>query len=145
MVSFGVFRSARVSTCRVRTRTSSSLLTVWGALEQIFAPSAGELRYRVAANLAAYLEPRGPKRLAAYKHVLQLYNERSTAAHTAAEGDWKALLSSWVILRNALMKMIREGHVPSQVDFEQILFVDSSAPAPEAASWAGLSRESDKV
>ena len=54
--------------CRVRARTSASLLAAWGAIEQLFAPSTGELRFRVAANLATYLEPRGPRRLATYTH-----------------------------------------------------------------------------
>jgi hypothetical protein len=104
-------------------------------LEQLFAPSVGELRHRVAANLAAYLEPRGPKRLATYKRVLKLYNERSAAAHTASEIDAQALVASWVLLRNALMKMILTDHVPSQADFEQILFADSSIAEPTAVSW----------
>ncbi|KSV67265.1 hypothetical protein N182_34095 [Sinorhizobium sp. GL2] len=112
------------------------MLTVWGALEQLFAPSAGELRHRVAANIAAYLEPRGPKRLATYKHVLKLYNARSTAAHTTKDLDVNVMLASWVILRNALIRMINEYKVPSQADFEHLLYADDS-PTDDARSWSG--------
>ena len=123
--------------CRVKARTSSSLLLVWGALEQLFAPSAAELRYRVASNLAAYLDQRGPTRLATYKRILRLYNDRSAAAHTVTDSDIGALTESWVILRNALMKMIIEHHIPSQADFEHLIFADDAAPDPAALSWSG--------
>lgn len=123
--------------CRVRTRISQSVLTIWGALEQLFAPSAGELRHRVAANIAAYLVPRGPKRLTTYKHVLKLYNSRSAAAHTAKELDLDVMLDSWVLLRNALVKMIVEQRVPSQADFEHLLYADMSPVDDGAISWAG--------
>lgn len=89
--------------CTVRGRTSSSLLMVWGALEQLFAPSTAELRYRVASNIAAYLNPPGEKRLQAYREILDLYNHRSTAAHTAKDVDLSALLGSYVLMRNALV------------------------------------------
>lgn len=123
--------------CRVRTRTSHSVLTIWGALEQIFSPSPSELRHRVAANIAAYLEPRGPQRLATYKHVMKLYDARSSAAHTAKESDVKVMIESWVILRNALVKMISEHHIPSQSDFEHLHFADVSPVAADAVSWSG--------
>ena len=119
------------------TNTSQSVLTIWGALEQLFAPSAGELRHRVAANIAAYLVPRGPERLATYKHVLKLYNARSAAAHTAKDLDRGVMLESWVILRNALVKIITEQRVPSQTDFEHLLYADVSPVDDGAISWGG--------
>lgn len=125
--------------CRARTRVSQSLLTIWGALEQLFAPSYGELRHRVAANIAAYLEPRGPERLATYKQVLKLYDARSTAAHSTKDVDRNMMLESWVLLRNALMKMISEHHVPSQSDFERLLYADVS-PVATAVSWGVRSK-----
>ena len=125
---------------RVRTRISQSVLTIWGALEQLFAPSSGELRHRVAANIAAYLEPRGPRRLATYKQVMKLYNARSAAAHTTKEVDQNLMLESWVILRNALIKMISEHQVPSQSDFEHLLYADISPVVAEAVSWGSRSK-----
>lgn len=67
--------------CTVRSRPASALLTAWGALEELFAPSRAELRFRVSAHIAAYLEPVGPKRLETFKFVADLYNARSKAAH----------------------------------------------------------------
>lgn len=108
--------------CTVRGRTSSSLLMVWGALEQLFAPSAAELRYRVASNIAAYLNPPGEKRLQAFREILDLYNHRSTAAHTSKDVDLAALLGSYVIMRNALVRMVDEQHVPDQKELERAIF-----------------------
>jgi len=111
-----------VDFCTVQERTASALLTAWGALEELFAPSRGELRFRVSANIAAYLQPPGPERLALYKKVSKLYNARSKAAHTAQNAEIEELLQSFVILRNALVKMIDAGKVPKQKDFEELLF-----------------------
>jgi hypothetical protein len=108
--------------CTVQGRPASALLTAWGALEELFAPSRAELRFRVSANIAAYLEPVGPKRLELFKTVAELYNARSKAAHTAQDAELGALLQSFVILRNALVRMVDEGVVPTQVDLEQRLF-----------------------
>ena len=112
-------------TCTVRGRPASALLMAWGALEELFAPSRAELRFRVSAHIAAYLEPIGPTRLLLYKQIADLYNARSKAAHTAQEIEIRTLIHSFVILRNALVRMIDEGAVPTQADFERILFCDS--------------------
>lgn len=102
--------------------TSSSLLVVWGALEQLFAPSTAELRYRVASNIEAYLNPPGEKRLQTYREILDLYNHRFTAAHTAKDVDLSALLGSYVLMRNALVRMVDEQHIPDQKELEQTIF-----------------------
>jgi hypothetical protein len=108
--------------CTVRGRPASALLTAWGALEELFAPSRAELRFRVSAHIAAYLEPVGPKRLELFKTVADLYNARSKAAHTAQDAELGALVQSFVILRNALVRMVDEGAVPTQADLEKRLF-----------------------
>lgn len=108
--------------CTVQGRPASALLTAWGALEELFAPSRAELRFRVSAHIAAYLEPVGPKRLELFKTVADLYSARSKAAHTAQDADIAALVQSFVILRNALIRMIDEGAVPTQADLEKRLF-----------------------
>lgn len=108
--------------CTVQGRRASALLTAWGALEELFAPSRAELRFRVSAHIAAFLEPIGPKRLELFKTVAGLYNARSKAAHTAQDADVVPLIQTFVILRNALIRMIDEGAVPSQSDFESLLF-----------------------
>lgn len=109
-------------------RASASLLALWGALEQLFAPSPGELRFRVSALLASYLEQPGPGRLNLYKELLGLYNHRSTAAHTAQGTPDGALVATYVHLRNALMKMIHHRAVPTQSDLESLLFGVESIP-----------------
>ena len=60
---------------------SVSLLAMWGALELMFSPAKQELRFRVAANIAAFLELPGDERLALHRRVLKLYDARSEAAH----------------------------------------------------------------
>jgi hypothetical protein len=120
----------------VHGRTSASLLALWGGLEQLFAPSPGELRFRVAALLASYLEPPGTARFELYKRILKLYNDRSVAAHTAEEIETAPLVHSYVLMRNALVRMIDENKVPSQPDLEALLFqcepYDSAPPAKRA-------------
>ncbi|WP_133170144.1 hypothetical protein [Kumtagia ephedrae] len=112
--------------CTVQGRPASALLTAWGALEELFAPSRAELRFRVSAHIAAYLEPVGPKRLELFKTVAALYNARSKAAHTAQDAEVGALLQSFIILRNALVRMVDEGAVPTQAELEKRLFCGNS-------------------
>jgi hypothetical protein len=109
-------------TCTVRGRPASALLMAWGALEELFAPSRAELRFRVSAHIAAYLEPAGPKRLELFKAIASLYNARSKAAHTAQDVEITALVQTFVILRNALVRIVDEGVIPTQADFERLLF-----------------------
>jgi hypothetical protein len=119
-----VFYSAlkAFDTATVRGKTSSSLLALWGGLEQIFSPSPGELRYRVSSLLASYLEPPGESRLELYKKILKLYNDRSTAAHTAKEIEPGPLVETYVLMRNALVRIIDENSIPTQQDLEARLF-----------------------
>ncbi|HEY3697228.1 hypothetical protein [Phenylobacterium sp.] len=119
----------------VRGHGSASLLAIWGALEQLFAPARTELRYRVAANMACYLEPRGPDRLETFKRLQKLYDQRSAAAHGVVEPDKSVLTESWVLLRNALMKILQEGKVPRQDDFEALLFSEETPSLIGALSW----------
>jgi hypothetical protein len=119
--AFKAFDSATV-----RGRTSASLLALWGAIEQLFAPSAGELRFRVAALLSSYLEPIGVARLELYKRILRLYNDRSTAAHTAKQTQVEPLAQTYVIMRNALVCMIDKRKTPTQGDLETLLFCGDS-------------------
>ena len=111
----------------LRGRASSSLLAMWGGLEQIFAPTPGELRYRVAALMASYLEEHGAKRLSLYREILKLYNERCVAAHTAQEVETGPLVQTYVIMRNVLVKMVDTNKVPTQSDLEALLL---SADSP---------------
>ena len=106
----------------VHGRNASSLLMLWGAIEQLFSPSPGELRFRVSSQLASFLEPPGRKRFDLYKRLLKLYNERSKAAHTAQDIEHGPLMETYVVARNALVKIVDEGKVPSQDELSRLLF-----------------------
>jgi hypothetical protein len=109
----------------VRMKTSSSMLALWGAVEQLFSPSPTELRFRVSSLMASYLSPPGHKRLELYKKILKLYNDRSLAAHSAQEVDVGPLVETYVLLRNSLVRMVDEVKVPTHDDLEALLFQDS--------------------
>lgn len=106
----------------IQGKISSSLLAIWGAIEQLFSPNTGELKYRVSANLASFLTIHGDERLRLFKELSKLYNDRSIAAHTSKELDHSPLISSYVHLRNALMKIIEIGNVPTQEYLEELIF-----------------------
>ena len=106
----------------VHGRTSSSLLAVWGGLEQLFSPSSSELRFRVSANIAAFLEKPGEKRLELFKKLYELYNHRSQAAHTAKAIEHSYLIESFVVLRNVIVKILDEQFIPNKEWFERELF-----------------------
>lgn len=106
----------------IEGNTSSALLMVWGAIEQLFSPNTGELKYRVSANLSSFLTEKGDERLELFKQLSKLYNERSTVAHTSKQADKTSLFHSYVHLRNALIKIIEDGKIPSQEDLEKLIF-----------------------
>jgi hypothetical protein len=107
----------------VEGRVSSSLMILWGAIEHLFSPNVGELRYRVSANMATFLADRGPERLKLFKELSALYAHRSTAAHTTKELENSPLVASYVHLRNALVKIVDQGRVPTQNELEELLFM----------------------
>lgn len=105
-------------------KNSSSLLTLWSAIEQLFSNNQGELKFRVSAYLASYLAKSGKKRLELFKEIQKLYNERSIAAHTTKELEIGSLVKSYVLMRNALVKLIEEERLPTQKDLEDYLFTN---------------------
>jgi|GEM_PF-460478 len=119
---------AAVDACAVQGEIGPSLLAVWGALEQLFMPGRNELRFRVSAHIAAFLEPPGEKRHKLFKQVLSLYDSRSAAAHSASKMAPEPLVGSYVIARNAVMKIIEQGKIPTQDDFERLLFCVDESP-----------------
>jgi len=99
-----------------------ALVSLWGALERVFSREKTELRFRVAANIAAYLEPPGMSRLALFRVVKALYDRRSEAAHGSGSGGRTSITETYGLLRRALFRMIEEEHVPSREDLEACLF-----------------------
>lgn len=103
-------------------RPSTSLMMLWGAIEQLFSPAKQELRFRISATLAAFLEPPGVDRLSLHKRIVKLYDERSKVAHGAGDGEYKALADTYTLLKRAFIKIIEDGHVPTRDELDASLF-----------------------
>ena len=99
-----------------------ALLAVWGALEHLFSPAKQELRFRVCANIASYLEQPGQGRLDLYRKLMKLYDARSGAAHGPNLKSPDAWPETYNIANRILMKMLALGRLPSQQDLERQLF-----------------------
>jgi hypothetical protein len=98
------------------------LLLVWAAIEGLFSPSRTELRFRISALIASFLEPPGLQRRMLHTEVTKLYDARSTAAHERSSIDRKALGESMTLLRRIIIKMVSDCHVPSKDELEGLLF-----------------------
>lgn len=105
------------------TRYSLALMTLWGALEQLFSPNdKQELSYRISLNIASYLRNKSNERALLFKTVKKLYTARSKAAHGSATEDAKEFLETYNLLKDVFLKMTAENHVPTQTDFEKLIF-----------------------
>jgi hypothetical protein len=105
----------------VTPSASLALLTLWGALENLFSPAKQELRFRVCANIASYLEPYGPERLDLQKRLLKLYDARSSAAHGAPKGLEGALEETQQVARRVVRRMLEHRHVPTKEELDALL------------------------
>jgi hypothetical protein len=103
--------------------TALTMVSLWGALEATFSPATSELRFRVSALIAAYLEPPGPERLKVQKEVASLYDKRSAAAHGRPKHEADDLVKTFELLRRVIIRMIAKGAVPTRDDLERALFV----------------------
>ena len=112
---------------------SVAMMTLWGAIEQIFSPAKQELRFRVSALLASYLEPPGRDRLALHKRIMKLYDKRSEVAHGAASGNAQAFRDTYALMASALLKIIEQRHVPTRDELEQLLFGIGQPPERDEA------------
>lgn len=99
-----------------------ALVSIWAAIESLFSPAKVELRFRVSALLASYLQPPGSDRRTLQKRLQKLYDSRSSAAHGKGKQRSDALVETMQALREVIIKMISEGHVPSQDDLDALLF-----------------------
>lgn len=100
------------------------MVATWGALEALFIDAKAELRFRVSALLAAYMEPRGKTRSALQKKAAKLYDKRSAAAHGSSKHELTDLVESFYLLRDVLIRMIEAGRVPTTAELEARLFED---------------------
>ncbi len=103
-------------------RSALTLVSLWAALEALFSPSTSELRFRVSALIAAYLEPPGQQRHQRAREVAKLYDRRSSAAHGSSKHDDADVLATFNLLREVLTKILNEQHVPSKDELERKLY-----------------------
>lgn len=103
-------------------QSALALVSLWGALEALFSPSTTELKFRVSALIAAFLEPPGKERHILQKDIAKLYDKRSAAAHGKPKHDAEDLLATFNLLRRVLFEIIDRGEVPSKDTLEAALF-----------------------
>ena len=112
--------------CAFAKRSNLALLWLWAGLEGVFSPAKTELRYRISALIAAYLEQPGEARLQLQKRIAKLYDGRSTSAHGRDDKAHDSLVNTFELVRRVVTKMIEENAVPTAEQLEARLFgVDS--------------------
>lgn len=97
--------------------------SLWVGVEALFGINS-ELRFRLAALAASFLESRGPQRVGRYRAVKAL-DVRSRAVHGGAiEGAALAhhISEVRVLLSSLICKMVDAKHVPAENEWEQVLF-----------------------
>lgn len=105
-----------------RSTESLGLVSVWAALERLFSSNAAELKFRVCANIAAYLEGPGEARYVLFKYLLKLYDARSAAAHGSEIKRPAAYMDSVSIASQVVLRIIDLGKVPTKDELEKELF-----------------------
>ena len=99
-----------------------ALLSLWGALETVFSPGRNELRFRVTALIATFLEPAGENRRPLQRKLKKLYDSRSAAAHGRPESLLEPLIETYAITKCIVTKILEENRVPTPLQLENQLF-----------------------
>jgi len=105
-----------------RSAESLGLVSVWAAFERLFSSNASELKFRVCANIAAYLEAPGEERYNLFKYLAKLYDARSAAAHGSEIKRRDAYMDSVTIASQLVIRIIDLGKVPTKEELERELF-----------------------
>jgi len=97
---------------------------LWSGVEALFSISA-ELRFRLAASIAAAVEARGQSRIDCYRRVKRLYDFRSRLVHGASAPE-ESISEHIVEVRSLLARLIC-GWVDSGLTYddarvEELLF-----------------------
>ena len=108
--------------CTFVTQPELAMVSLWGALESLFSPDPYELRFRVSANIAAFLEPPGLARLELHSRVMKLYDARSKAAHGLLADLEQPLRDSYALTKRILVKIIDDNKVPTRDALRASLF-----------------------
>jgi hypothetical protein len=121
--SQGFYLLAQAFTDAPKVRSPAlAILSLWGPLEGMFSPARSELKFRVSALIAAYLEPPGASRQLLQKHVARLYDARSAAAHGGGAEVVKELQDTYALVRRVLLTIIEAGAAPTRETLEEGLF-----------------------
>lgn len=99
-----------------------ALVSMWAAMEALFSPSTTELKFRVSALIASFLEPPGYARRARQRAIASLYDKRSAAAHGKPKHQSADLVASFELLRRILIKMVQQRAVPSKDELDALMF-----------------------
>lgn len=102
--------------------TALTLISLWGALEALFAGDRSELRFRVSSYIASYLAHPGEERAKAQKRIAKLYDKRSAAAHGSPNHESNDVFETFVLMRESLIKILAEGKLPTREDLDALLF-----------------------
>jgi len=98
-----------------------AMVSLWGALEALFHAGRSELRFRVSALIAAYLEPPGAGRLELQRQIAKLYDARSSAAHGRKDDEVGPVRDAFVLMRRVLTRIIENSHVQTRDELEELL------------------------
>jgi hypothetical protein len=99
-----------------------ALVSLWAAMEALFSPSTSELKFRVSALIASYLEEPGNARRSRQRAIASLYDKRSAAAHGKPKHQSADLVATFALLRSILIKMVQQRNVPSRDELDSLLF-----------------------
>ena len=117
-------RSTQPVVCPAPLSGCSPFGVPWNIL---FSPARQELRFRVSANIAAYLKLL-QARLELHRHVMKLYDARSGVAHGATLNAADAWKESYTLASRVLHRMLAACHVPSKEDLERELLAPLLEP-----------------
>lgn len=102
--------------------TSLAMLSLWGALESIFSPSSYELRFRISALIATFLEPPGEERYNLHRRLVKLYDERSKIAHGRSTVIPDSIFETYEITKRIIIKIFETNYVPTTSELDARLF-----------------------
>lgn len=103
-----------------RPSVQLALIEIWGGLDQLFAESPGEVRFKNSLRISSYLEPFGAIRRLLFDAIMGLYDKRSKAAHGGRADLGEALTESYLLARRVIMATIERGKVPTRADLHRL-------------------------
>ena len=91
-------------------------------MESLFSPARSELRFRISALIATYLEPFGTRRRALHRDIMKLYDARSKVVHTGRDSDYADVSATFALARGVALQVLATKSVPRPEDLEDQLF-----------------------